>query len=320
LLSVPDAEVRARARQVLNVVRETDFRLRLKAFESDTTGQLNHDLPSWDRFRREIGESREARDLFVAMQRAEANLLETLAENPKAAAARLPERCQVAQSALYVQMHMQDELQFPIVTAGTVAALLFVAGAEEVHVDDQDAIYMDSIIHFPNFEEELRNGLQSQNCRRLLGRWIAKNVTPSIAMQNLTLAFNFELKEGAELARRMLAANDGPVEAKPYALLAVGRFGTSEDVPLLERFFKDARVCVRHRGGFREVQIQVRDFALAVALHLTQQELKPYGLTHVQNNAQMLFLPNTVWFADEAARDAAFQKWSDWQAGKANAR
>ena len=57
LLGNPDAEVRARARQVLNVVRETDFRLRLKAFETDTTGKLDHNLPSWDRFRREIGES-----------------------------------------------------------------------------------------------------------------------------------------------------------------------------------------------------------------------------------------------------------------------
>ncbi len=69
----------------------------------------------------------------------------------------------------------------------------------------------------------------------------------------------------------MLAGNDGPVETKPYALLAVGRFGTGDDVSLLERFFKDERVCVRHRSGFREVQIQVRDVALAVALHLTSK-------------------------------------------------
>ncbi len=169
LLSDPDAEVRARARQVLNVVRETDFRLRLKAFETDTTGKLHHDLPSWDRFRREIGESREARDLFVMMQRAEANLLETLAENPEAIVSQLAERCQAAQSALYTQLHMQDESGVPTVTAGTVAALLFVAGAEEIRVDEQDAIYMDSIIHFPKFEEELRGGFQSSSCRRLLG-------------------------------------------------------------------------------------------------------------------------------------------------------
>ena len=82
-----------------------------------------------------------------------------------------------------------------------------------------------------------------RNCGRLAvvqlpataGRWIAKNATPNTAIQNLTLAFNFELKEGAELARRMLAGNDGPVETKPYALLAVGRFGTGDDISLLER-------------------------------------------------------------------------------------
>ena len=160
--------------------------------------------------------------------------------------------------------------------------------------------------------------LQSPNCRRLLGRWVAKNATPNTAIQNLTLAFNFELKEGAELARRMLASNDGPVETKPYAMLAVGRFGTNDDIPLMEKFFSDARVCVRQRGGLREMQIQVKDVALAVALHLSHQDLKTYGLTHVQNNPQMLFLPNTIWFADDDARQAAFQKWTDWQAAKAN--
>ena len=47
------------------------------------------------------------------MQRAEANLLETLAENPKAIISQLAERCQAAQYALYTQMHIQDESGVP---------------------------------------------------------------------------------------------------------------------------------------------------------------------------------------------------------------
>lgn len=309
LLNDPDAEVRVRARQIVSIVRESDFRLRLKAFESDVTGQLQHDLPCWDRFRREIGDTREARELFVAMQRAEPALLQALEDNPKEATTQFAERCEAVQYTL----HLQNE-GIAAGSAGTIATLLFVGGTEDVHVDDQEAVYLDNIVRFPSFDSELRGGSMAAGCRRVLGRWIARNATPGIVVQSLNLAFAYELKEGAELARRVLTANEGPVEVKPPALLALGRFGTSDDVPLAESLFKDARICVRHRGALRELQVQVRDVALAVALHLTSQDLKSYGLIHVVPSGQTLYMPASLWFGDEKERQAAFDKWTAWRA------
>lgn len=309
LLSGPDAEVRARARQIIGIVRESDFRQRLKDFEADAAGQLKHDLPSWDRFRREIGETREARELFVAMQRAEPALLETLEDNPKQAATQFTERCEAVQTTLGLQ---NDGLTNG--TTGSIAALLFVGGTDDVHVDEQEAIYLDNIVRYPLFDHELKGGTLAASCRRVLGRWIAKNATPGTLAQNLDLAFAHELKEGAELARRVLVANEGPVEFKPKALLALGRFGTREDAALAETYFKDVRVCVRHRNVLGERQVQVRDVALAVALHLTEQDPKAYGLQHVVSSGQMLYMPASLWFADEKERQAAFDKWTAWRA------
>ena len=41
-------------------------------------------------------------------------------------------------------------------------------------------------------------------------------------------------------------------------------------------------VCGTAAAAFARCRIEVRDVALAVALHLTQQDLKPYGLTQVR--------------------------------------
>lgn len=309
LLSDPDAEVRARARQIIGIVREADFRQRLKDFEADVTGQLEHHLPSWDRFRREIGETREARELFVAMQRSEPGLLQAMDDNLKEATTQFAERCESVQYTLH---QPNDPVQSS--ATGTIAALLFVGGTEDVHIDDQEAIYLDIIVRYPTFDHELKGGSLAGGCRRLLGRWIARNPTPGTVTQNLDLAFAHELKEGAELARRVLLANEGQVESKARALLALGRFGSRDDAALAETFFKDARVCVRHRNVLGERQVQLRDVALAVALHLTGQDVKAYGLAHVVPSGQMLYMPASLWFADDKERQAALDKWTAWRA------
>ena len=55
-LVAPDAEVRYRARLVLSEVLDLDFRQRLNAFIEDAQGTREHDLPGWERFRKQQGD------------------------------------------------------------------------------------------------------------------------------------------------------------------------------------------------------------------------------------------------------------------------
>ncbi len=312
LVDHPDAEVRRRARQILAIVNEADFRLQLEAFAIDVNGDSHRDLPSWRRFREEVGGSREARDLFVQMQRAEPQLLAELEADPKTASALFAERCQAVQ----VDHNFQAEPDVPRVTTGTIAALLFVGAVDEINVDDQDATYLDNIIGNRNYEEGLLVSSLTKIHRRLLGRWVAKNTNPTKAIEHFNLAFQLDLKEGADLARRLLAGDNCPADGRIFALLALGRFGGLDDLPLVERSFSDERVGLRQRAGAREVQVQVREAVLAIAIYLSGEDVKSYGFSHLKTSDKTIFIPMTVWLADDTARQAAIKRWTEQHASR----
>jgi hypothetical protein len=76
---------------------------------------------------------------------------------------------------------------------------------------------------------------------------------------------------------------------------------------------KDASPCLPQQAADPN-QSQVRDVALAVLIHLSGQELKDYGLDHIQPNSKMLFQPGTITFTDPSARTEALKKWDRWAA------
>ena len=119
----PDAEVRTRARAILATVFETDFRDRLEAFSADFDGSHRRTLPGWEAFSAHFGSGTLARQLFVDMQRAEPDLLESLVSGPKETSTALEARCR-AIIQVATQSHSGGR-----VSLGTVASLLFVAGA-----------------------------------------------------------------------------------------------------------------------------------------------------------------------------------------------
>jgi hypothetical protein len=309
MLDDPDAEVRSRARQILTIVSESDFRLRLEAFATDADGRLTHELPCWQRYLRVFDNSRDARSLFVAMQRAEPRLLDVLETEPKHVTTQFADRCRAVQFSL----HNQQEPGVPTVSAGTVAALLFVGADESVRVDEQESVYLYNIIHYPAFESGLKGGTTMPLFKKLLGRWVAKYSGASTAIQKLELAFSYDLKEGADLAKSMLAEENGQPDLRTSAFLALGRFGNADCVPLLEHEFKDERICQRQQRNLREAPVQVRDVALAIAIHLTGQNVKTYGFTHAQPNSAIIFTVGSLGFEDDKKRDEAFKKWSDWK-------
>jgi hypothetical protein len=315
-----DAEVRSRAGEILADVLEADFQTRLEAFAADIDSRQKYDLPSWDRFRKQLGDDRSARLLFVEMQRAEPALLEIFATGGKPAGELFTNRCLALQQSTQLATNQNDAGQGQI-SLGTVAALLFVGGAEDVPVDEQAGVQLFSFIQQPVFQASIQqpgmpstsaDPVQSARLKKLLGAWIVKNNGSSIAFQNLMLAFHFELKEGLDLGVRMLGNDSGQPHVRQYAILAIGRFGDKRHIPLIEPLLKDATPCLSQRINGHDVQTQIRDFALAVLVSLTSQQFKDYGFEHLQLNQQLLVQPNTVGFADRAKREAALAKWADW--------
>jgi hypothetical protein len=309
-LTDDDAEVRNRCAQVLTQVVDADFRARLEAFANDPLGKRDHALPSWNRFRQACGEDKTARDLFVDMQRAEPGLLDALEAGSKPAGQLLVLRMQSIQQMIsWPQFNGGQPATVPF---GTICTLLFVSSTEGVTITDQDTIQIFNLIQQPPFLSNLRTTSNTVTLKKLLGMWILHNSGPSVAYMNLQLAFNFDLKEGLDLAVKMIG-NDagGQPFMRQYVILAIGRFGNHEHISLLEPLLKDTTPCMPQQNPDPK-QSQIRDVALAVLVKLSGQELKDYGLEHVQTNQQMVFQPGTVTFGDPAKRDAALKKWSQW--------
>lgn len=319
-----DIEIRTRAAQVLSRVREVDFQARLEAFAADISGRAGHDLPAWDPFRALMGSSRTARSLFVEMQRAEPALLEALESGDKLANALFTRRCQAILQRMQVNNFQFGVVGRTRISRGTVAALLFVGAAANVKVDEQVAVQLYNFILQPAFQEGLKSGVLGPPLKKLLAKWMLKNNGPSVAFQNLMLALSLELKESVDLAVQMLEpeaqhAQAGPVARAAhrgtthYALLAIGKFGTKEHLPLVEKYLGDATLCETRRSATRQIGTQIRDVALAVAVHLTGQKLQDYDFRQAQASPQILYQPGTLGFIDQATRDGALKKWAEWR-------
>jgi hypothetical protein len=306
-----DAEVRSRAGQVLAQVVEADFHLRLEAFTNDLEGRQQHTLPCWGRFSHVFGQDKISRMLFVEMQRSEPAMLEALDTNPKLAGELFVMRIQSIRQSL--QFPARDGTGPPTISLGTVCSLLMVSAAEGVTVSDQDAMQLSALIKQPTFQRNLSANLESGILKKMLGAWIVHNSSSALARDNLSLAFTFDLKEGLDLAVKLLA-NDGrgqPPAIRHDALLTVGRFGNHTHIGLVEPLLKDNDFCAPQQGN-DERQPQIRDVALAVLIHLSGQELKDYGLDHVQLNFQTLPQGGAIAFADKLTRKLALRKWEQW--------
>ena len=307
----PDAEVRVRAKAALSEVSAADFRDRLEAFAADFDGKGQHTLPGWDRFSAIFGTSIVARHLFVEMQRSEGELFETLANDPEAASDALEQRCRSVVKLVTTNYGARH------ITLGTTASVLFIAAASEVHVDDYlGAQFIPWLVYQPSFHKEAQGTEMAPLLRKLVGMWTTKPAGPAVSAENMKLAAIYELKsEAVAIARRMLGDERSPGQARQNALMLVGRYGDASDVTLAEKFLADVTPCgnLQMPGIGRQVEFQLRDVALSVAVQLSGQKLTDYGYVYTLPQAASIFLPKTLLFPRTQDRDKALKKWGEWR-------
>ena len=133
-----------------------------------------------------------------------------------------------------------------------------------------------------------------------------------MAYHAFLLAMRYDLREALVPAADMLRDQGGHAHMRQYALLVVGRFGTREHLALLERQLSDTAVCMNATVNNQRVQVEVRDVALAVLVHLTDQNLSAYGLGGARTDSKMLFHTHTLGFSDDDEREKAQRKWQAW--------
>jgi RNA polymerase sigma factor (sigma-70 family) len=118
--------------------------------------------------------------------------------------------------------------------------------------------------------------------RKLLAAWLGVRRDPHMIQHGFGLAKSHEVREALPVARRVVADKTYATKERAAALLAVGMFGDTADLPLLEPLFdcpdEFHNTNYTYQGG-KQVSIvtQVRDAAYGVALKLHGVEPIDYG-------------------------------------------
>jgi hypothetical protein len=307
----PDAEIRVRVRSVLASVVDSDFQRRLVLFAEDVNDQKHYELPGWSRYRELVGSDRAARNLFVEMQRSEMSLMEALEIGREAADRILEGRIRAAQMSYQVPF---GRMPASNVSMGSVAALLFVGSDTEVNLSEAYALQLGSLTNYqPMFQQAIAGGSQSALLRKILGAWIKRDLSPAVTSQNVYLAVRYELKECLEPAVRLLQQPGASPMMKPFALLAVARFGGKEHLPLVESQMTATDVCSQTNVNGVVYMTQLRDIALFAAVQLAGQRPKDFGFTRISGTEPLISQTASIGFWSNADREAALKKWNDWR-------
>jgi hypothetical protein len=325
-----DPEVRRRCRWVLADVLEADYQRRLDAFLADESGEQEHDIPGWDRYRRIVGNSRAARELFRDMQRAERGLLISAAAGPVPAAESLSLRLTQVQRMMSVPRQGQRTMP----SAATVAAILFVCSDRTLRLPENltESHYVTNLVQQEPFRKLLTEGEDESQlpARRLVGQWILRPGGQSSLHTKLSLSIQYDIPEGLHVARRMLGDKSIPHgHFRALAVGAVGRLGGLPYAGVLADLLADESVCyqgtiaveVDGKRVTRQIRTQVRDVALRWLVELTGKDHADYGRPEAKQEFERIAKTKgyhgnfyQLGFESDEDREAALKKWAEYVA------
>ena len=305
-----DPEISRRCQQVLDRLYSEEHRRMLAAFQLDPDSAPGSQLPGWAELKKLCGDTDQSRTLMVRMHEREHDLLAIWSSGKiQALSQEFTRRCVDVQQKYRGSGRREVKIE-------TLATLLFVsttprlpAGSHGIKVPEQTANLLNSLLYYNNVRSELQSGKFQNELRRLIAGWVQLDTGSASRYQKLLLAMRYNLPEGLIPAQDMI---DGRVTGLQlqYALLAIGKLGTERELPLVLKSLNNGSVLSQSvSNGKITYKCEVRDVALAIALHLTKQDAEKYDFARLRKNSVYLYSPNSAGFASQEARNQAFSLW-----------
>ncbi len=309
-LKHPDLEVRRRARWILERVRAEEFDARLAAFVADTEGSQEHHLPGWKRYRELVGDSRAARELFAAMMRSDGPLLSAYEKRSSTLPFLFANRAALLQGSVAHGGELSEA-----VTPAAVATLLLIGSDRGWEDHARHVVSLYQLLNYPATKSLIERGDHGPLVFSLLRMWVEAAGADGSSF-GMMMALKYELKETAfAQAKELIGAESPSPTMLHYAIIAIGRFGDEQDVPLLRPLLANKTVC--HRWSNTQlkkngtIDVQVRDAALVVILRLLGKDPKKHGFKLLRDNPETLYYVYTFGFIDDDEREAAHAKWAE---------
>ena len=329
-----NAEVRLRTDICIPVAEADDMRAKVACFLADAEAKFTHSLPGWNGFKKVVGDDKPARTLFAeVLKNKDMHELLMASELP-------PNELAVVISTHYRELQVRmngGNVQFG--RGGrfvqgqqmTTPELIILAYLESVYTDKEVELnynYGYSISNYmyqPDFQKAMQQnqGVYAAQIRKVVTRWLDTRHTGQGAQIAMNFAQQWNMKADiCKYASRVLESDtqlnnwylkfnaiqviaQNP-DAKKYAV-NVGKSADDSTVIMLGQ--KGVQ------GGAADT-ILLGDYALGVAIKLSGQNHKDYGLEVLSPASQLS--NNNYYFKDEAKnkaedkRKVAIKKWEAW--------
>ena len=305
-----DPEISRRCQLVLDRLYAEEHRKMVAAFLLDPDSSPGNQLPGWAELKKLCGDTEQSRALIVRMHERENDLLATWSSGKvQALAQEFTKRCVDVQQKYRGSGRREVKIE-------TVATLLFVSTTPRMNVKngsikvpEQTANLLNSLLYYNNVRSELQSGKFQNELRRLIAGWVQLETGSASRYQKLLLAMRYNLPEGLIPAQEMINGRVTGLQLQ-YALLAIGKLGTERELPLVMKSLNNGSVLSQSvSNGKIKYKCEVRDVALAIALHLTKQSTDDYKFARLRKNSVYLYSPNSAGFDSQESRDNAFARW-----------
>ena len=311
LEDAPEA-VAVQLRQVISNLRKRLFDNRLVGLNKNDDPVKLAGMPDWERFVAIAGSAEDALPVYLEMLHAEKALFADRMFSSSELTAHLEQRSTELRAACDGQL---DE-EYPVASA---VALMVIASDETVTLRRGTSTNISESLEEARFEKLITDGFHAEMLRAVTSEWLKR---PGLAVDRpLLLAMKYRLPVGREIALRAL---ERPTynQSTAHSLLCLGAFQQADTLPVIEQvIINDAATrpiwppfgkSVEEVSPGRDIKstysAQVRDVALAVAIHLRGRRPQEFGIK-VTTSPSNLFTFDSMGFNNDTDRNAAISKY-----------
>ncbi|HLW64599.1 MAG TPA: hypothetical protein VKS79_04715 [Gemmataceae bacterium] len=307
-LNNPNPEIRSRCRRLLPLAMHYHLEKDIAAFLADKEDKNQTMLAGWARFKELVGKDDLAKELFISMHRFDTEFMETLDQKPADLSQKLSARCQ--------EFMYQRNINRNSITAAQLGLLLFAVQDPKVNIEPQAASFFSSglfsLSYQPHGKELMRDNTA---IRKLLIQFVTNSNNHMMMFNNMYLIANLELKEGVDIAKRIIQSSERDPYTRAMAIGVLGKVGSKDNIPDLLPFLDKKDSVGSMMFNNTQINTQMRDVALAALVQLSGQKLSDYSFAYIKMfanaNVNIFMSPGMLGFSDDAARDASIKKWKD---------
>lgn len=323
-----EPEVAMRAEGLLPKAEAEDMKARVACFLADAGGKYQHTLPGWDKFKAVAGSDAASRKLFAEM------LKSAVTHQMLLAAEKSVEEANAVLNQYVTRLWNQQNFggrgggwggEFgggapaqPAKLPDMVAALFLESQFSDTEMSIQASIPWgwggqgaQSVVNYVSNVPDVSSAIYGNSgeyagpIRKILAQWMETRETAQWAYSAYNFANNIyqnDRKKTFKFALRVLESKGGQNGSynKQNILLNFANQPNARDLlPALSKCFDDSLLIWNWQSGTPGFDIQLRDYALAYAIQLTDQKPEDYGMSRNGSGTAKQFNQQSFYFKDD---------------------